>query len=129
MMAEIEGGAVGVIHASRFASGHMNDLHLRMHGTRAALKVTNTGALNTGALGELFVCSGPNLEKAAWEQVKLPPTPNNYRKVTEAPQSGVNGHPAFRPAANLQRVLDLAVESSTTGERRDVKGYTQLQGV
>lgn len=124
MMAETGSGAVGVIHASRFASGHINDLHLHVHGTKDGIKVTNTGAL-----GQLFVCSGPNLEKAAWEQVKLTPTPNNYRKFAQAVQSGMNDHPTFRHAANLQQVLDVAVESSADGERKDVQGYTQLQSV
>jgi len=122
MMAETASGAVGVVHASRFASGHMNDLHLQIHGTKGGIKVTNTGDL-----GELFVCSGPNLEKAEWEQVELNPTPNNYRKFAEAVKSGVNGHPTFRHAANLQQVLDLAVESSKAGGRKDIPLSTQLQ--
>lgn len=107
MMAETANGAVGVVHASRFASGHHNDLHLRVHGTKGGLRVTNTGPL-----GELFVCSSDNLEKAEWEQVELNPTPNNYQKFAEAVRTGVNGSPDFRHAANLQQVLDLSVKSS-----------------
>ena len=39
------------------------------------------------------------------------PVPTNYQRFADAVKLGVNGDPSFRHAANLQKVLDLAMAS------------------
>ena len=41
------------------------------------------------------------------------PVPTNYQRFAGAVRAGVNQEPTFRHAANLQKVLDLAMVSDT----------------
>ena len=41
----------------------------------------------------------------------MPAVPTNYQRFADAVRIGKNQQPDFRHAANLQKVLDLAMES------------------
>lgn len=99
-------GAIGTLHATRFATGHINDLRLRVWGTTGAVEVTNTGDLGT-----LRTCLPPNLEAALWEDVPLSPVQTNYQKFAAAVMSGGPQDPDFAHAARLQAVLDGVIAS------------------
>lgn len=105
MTAELTCGAAGVIHATRFASGHLNDLSLRMYGTEGGLEVTNKGPLGT-----LRICEGDDLETATWRDVALSPVPTNYQRFARAVIAGRGRmSPDFATAARLQSVIDAAL--------------------
>ena len=103
-------GALGVVHASRWASGHLNDLTLAIYGDRGGLEVTHDpkGSSLRGSLGR-------NVEKAAWRRIEAGTVPTNYERFAQAVRTGVNGEPDFRHAARLQKVLDLAMDSDERG--------------
>lgn len=105
-------GAAGVIHASRFASGHLNDLRLRLYGTQGGLEVRFEGAVSA-----LRICTGDNLETATWDDVPTPTVETNYARFIKAIRAGVQETPDFARGAMLQRVLDKAVESDADGCR------------
>ena len=113
MTVEFGNGATGVIHASRWATGHINDLRLRVHGDRGALEVIHT----IGGTS-LRVCTGDNVDPAAWTDVAAPPVPTNYQRFAAAVASRAPVQPGFRYAAGLQRIIDLAVQSDA--DRREV---------
>lgn len=106
MAVDFENGALGVIHASRWATGHLNELRLRVYGDKGAVEVRHR---HDGS--ELLVCLGPDAETATWKPMEVSPVPTNYQRFAAAVKSGVMHEPSFRHAANLQRVLDLAVAS------------------
>lgn len=106
----MENGAIGVVHASRFASGHHNDLTLRMYGTKGAIEVRH---VKGGS--ELRVCLEPDLKTATWHDVDCPDVPSNYWRFIDAVRRGVPVRPDFRRGALLQEVLDKAVESDAAG--------------
>jgi len=106
MMLRLENGATGVVHASRMASGHLNDLSLRIFGTKGGLEV-----LSASHSSSLRACLGDQLETGAWHDVTCPPVLTNYARFVEAVQSAVPVTPDFARGAALQRVLDLAVVS------------------
>jgi predicted dehydrogenase len=110
MTAEFANGAVGVIHASRWATGHLNELRLRMHGDKGAIEVIHTPDGST-----LRACLAGNVDKGIWKDVAAGVVPTNYRRFADAVASGISGDPGFRHAAGLQKVLDLAIVS---GEKR-----------
>jgi len=112
----LESGALGVIHATRFAPGNLNDLSLQIYGTKGGLKVTNTGPLGT-----LRVCEGDNLEKATWVPVVLSPVKTNFERFAEAVQSGAGMVPDFDEGARLQAVLDGVFRAHN--ERRQISLY------
>lgn len=99
-------GASGVIHTTRMASGHLNDLSLRIYGTEGGLDVRFEGEVPT-----LRACLKPDLETATWQDVECPPVPTNYERFIRAIQGGTSVRPDFARGAQLQRVLDLAVQS------------------
>lgn len=106
MTAELASGATGVIHATRFAPGHLNDLSLRIFGTDGGLELTNSGPLGT-----LRMCAGPDLVTAIWRDVALSPVSTNYERFAEAVRTGGGMTPDFAVAARLQSVIDAALAS------------------
>ncbi|UXS42527.1 Gfo/Idh/MocA family oxidoreductase [Agrobacterium tumefaciens] len=113
MTAELENGAMGVIHASRWATGHLNELRLRIHGDKGALEV-----IHTPDYSSLRACIGEDVEKAIWKTIDVEPVPTNYEKFARAVMEGGPADPDFRHAANLQKVLDLSIIADR--ERREV---------
>jgi predicted dehydrogenase len=110
MTAEFGNGAVGIIQASRFMTGHDNELHLRIHGDKGAVEVRHFEGWT-----ELKACMGNNVNTMAWHHIKPEPVETNYRKFITAIVEGKNGEPDFRRAADLQKVLDLCFEHDGKG--------------
>jgi predicted dehydrogenase len=103
MSVDFSNGALGVIHATRWAAGHYNDLRLRVYGDKGGLEV-----LHTTQGSWLKGCFGDNAETAEWLDIDAGTVPTNYERFAEAVATGTNGEPDFRHATNLQRALDLA---------------------
>jgi predicted dehydrogenase len=114
MSVDFANGALGVVHASRWATGHLNELKLRIYGERGGLEVSHSP---NGS--ELRGCLGDDTETATWKVIEVPPVLTNYQRFAEAVMTGSSQDPSFRHAANLQRVLDLAMVTET--ERRELK--------
>lgn len=113
MTAEFANGAMGVIHASRWAVGHLNELRLRMHGDRGAIEVIHTPDGST-----LKACLGEDIEKGVWKDIDAGTVLTNYQRFIDAVRAGKQAEPGFRHAAELQKVLDLAMV--TEKERREL---------
>ena len=114
MTVDFANGALGVIHASRWATGHLNELRLRMHGDRGALEV-----IHSTEGSQLRGCLGEDVEKAVWRELDAGTVPTNYQRFAAAVAAGQQIEPGFRHAAELQKILDLAIE--TERERRELK--------
>ena len=102
----LDNGAIGVVHATRFASGHFNDLTLRIFGTQGGLEVkweNNVSSLR-GSLGD-------DMMTATWKDLPCPEVKTNYVRFVEAIRAGQQVKPDFARGAELQKVLDLAVAS------------------
>ncbi len=106
MAVDFTNGALGVVHASRWATGHLNELKLRIYGEKGSLEVRHTteGSWLRG-------CSGADIETATWHDIVCPDVKTNYQRFVEAVRAGKNNEPSFRHAANIQKVLDLAMVS------------------
>ncbi|WP_439616045.1 Gfo/Idh/MocA family protein [Shinella sp.] len=106
MTVDFANGALGVIHSSRWATGHLNELRLRMHGDRGALEV-----LHSTEGSRLRGCLGEDVEQAVWRELDAGTVPTNYQRFAAAVAAGKRIEPGFRHAAELQKVLDLAIET------------------
>jgi Predicted dehydrogenases and related proteins len=113
MTAEFSNGAIGVIHASRWATGHLNELRLRIHGDKGALEV-----IHRLDVSRLRACLKEDVELAVWREVEVDPVATNHQKFVAAIGEGRSQEPTFRHAANLQRILDFAMV--TEQERREI---------
>lgn len=106
MTLRLSNGATGVVHSSRMASGHLNDLSLRIYGTKGGLEV-----ISANHSSSLRACLEPDLETAAWHDIETPPVQSNYARFVAAVEAGQQVQPDFARGAALQKVLDLAVTS------------------
>ena len=117
MQLELDGGPIGVVHASRFASGHINDLRLRVWGDAGGLEVALENDVE-----RLLICGSSDLQQANWQAVPFDPVPNIYQRFARAITDGEPSQPDFDRGASLQEVLDLAVVSDRNGGRIERPG-------
>ena len=110
MTAELRNGALGTIQATRFATGNANELRLSIFGDEGALRVHTDGKISS-----LEICAGADIDKNLWRKVRCPKAPTTFHRFALALDSGVNGDPDFRRAADMQRILDLCLEAGQTG--------------
>jgi predicted dehydrogenase len=113
MAVDFNNGALGVVHATRWATGHFNELHLRVYGEKGSVEVQHR---HNGSV--LRVVLGEDIETGTWKEMPVDPVPTNYERFAEAVRTGKNQEPSFRHAANLQKIIDLALV--TERERREV---------
>jgi predicted dehydrogenase len=112
MSVALGNGAIGVVHASRWAAGHLNELKLRLYGDKGAVEVTHR---HDGS--GLRVCVGDDLTTATWRDVDCAPVATNYQRFAAAVMQDGARDPSFGHAAELQKVLDEAA-ASDRDERR-----------
>lgn len=110
MQVRLQGGALGTVGATRFASGHINDMRLRLYGVQGGLEVSFEAGIS-----RLRACLGDDILTATWREVDCPPVPTNYQRFVEGIRSGTNGQPDFARGAVLQHMLDAAETSAAQG--------------
>jgi len=108
--AEFESGAMGVIHATRWATGYQNRLSLTIFGDEGAIRIDLDRAQDV-----VEICSGDDVQTATWREIECEPTPNNYERFLSSIRSAVNDEPDFERGAEIQRVLDACIEANETG--------------
>ena len=113
---EFTNGALGVIHASRFATGYLNTLRLRIFGDKGALEVQHGVDGST-----LRACVGEDAEPPLWRDIEVEPVLTNYQRFVMAVREGKSLDPTFRHAAALQKVLDLAMDSDRQRKELDAR--------
>jgi predicted dehydrogenase len=111
MSLEFDGGAIGVVHASRWMTGYANAMKLGLYGTKGGMEIW----FESEKMG-LRVCAGPDINTQTWREVAAPAVPNTYETFIDAVRRGDTLEPSFRRAAELQHVLDLAFESDRLGK-------------
>jgi predicted dehydrogenase len=104
MVVEFDNGALGVIHSTRFAAGHLNDLRLRIYGTLGSLDVNHGNAGSS-----LKACLDADVDTQTWRPIEVPTGETNYQRFVAALREGKTREPSFAHAANLQRLLDLGL--------------------
>lgn len=115
MTLTLENGAMGVVSASRFASGHHNDLKLRIYGDRGGLEVS----FQQGQ-GVLKTCLGADLQTETWTEVACETGYDLFDHFVTSVQMKVPCFPDFETGARLQSVLDAAERSSLDNSKKVV---------
>ena len=119
MTVEFGNGALGVVHATRYAPGHLNELRLRLYGTLGGLEVVHNPEGSA-----LRACLGAGVETARWRELAAPPVPTNYQRFAAAVAAGKAHEPSFRHAAALQLVLDRGIEAEAGRRERAASGVS-----
>jgi predicted dehydrogenase len=117
--AEMENGAAGVVHTTRWAAGHGNSLLLRIFGDEGSL-VVDLDKSGT----DLQVCLGPKRHRAEWKTIHCGPTPTNLQRFLRSITTGQQEQPDFHQGAAIQEVIDACVESDKTGKAVRIKSST-----
>ena len=110
MHASLDNGAIGTITATRFASGHLNDLSLRVHGDKGGLQVIFENKVSI-----LRACLEEDLQTATWHEIETDPVPTVYQRFIGAIRGENIPIPDFARGAELQRVIDDAERYETPG--------------
>jgi predicted dehydrogenase len=106
----LQNGALGTVGATRFASGHFNDIRLRIYGVGGGLEV-----LFERDESRLNACLGADVLTRTWHPVETEPVPKNYDRFIAAIRGEGPADPDFARGAALQQVLDLAEASARAG--------------
>jgi predicted dehydrogenase len=115
MSVEFDNGALGVVHASRWASGYANTLRLRLYGDEGGLEIQH-GFDGTS----LRACLGADVETQTWKDVAVEPVGTNYQAFVVAVLTGVVSEPSFRRAADIQQVIDASFATESNRFEADV---------
>jgi predicted dehydrogenase len=111
MTVEFANGALGSIHTSRWVAGHTNRLFLKISGTKGTVEIDSDRSTS-----EYRICAGADLDKATWQTVKAPASPNNYQRFIKAIRTGQQDQPDFARGAEVQKVLDACFVASKQGK-------------
>ena len=114
MSVAFENGAIGVVHASRWATGHLNELKLRIYGDKGGLEISHNEKDSL-----LRASMGDDVKTGTWRDLEADPVLTNYQRFTDAVHAGEEAEPSFRHATDLQNALDLGVVADT--DRADHK--------
>jgi predicted dehydrogenase len=111
--AEFASGALGVIHATRWATGHSNCLRLRVFGDRGALVLdTDAGSDKLQVCLEKF-----HARNRLWNELPANlPEVSNYARFIRAIRSGVPEAPTFEDGVRARACQDACIASAATGK-------------
>ena len=112
MQLRLANGALGTVAATRFATGHLNDLRLRLYGQTGGLEVSFENAVS-----RLRACLGDNIQTGTWTDIDCPPVPTIYQRFIAAIRGEGVAEPDFARGAALQRLLDRAEASAADSGR------------
>ena len=108
--------ALGVIHSSRWATGHLNSLRFRVYGTKGAIELDLDRSYD-----EFRFCGGKDVHKAEWKTIKCRPTPNMYQRFINAIRSGKNDPSDFANGLKVQAYLHASFLSAKKNRAVKVK--------
>ena len=112
MQVRLSNGALGTVAATRFATGHLNDLRVRLYGLTGGVEVSFENAVS-----KLRVCLGDDIHSGTWVEVDCPPVPMVFQRFIAAIRGEGAPDPDFARGAALQRILDRAEQSAADGGR------------
>lgn len=103
---ELAGGGIGVIHTTRWATGHQNSLRLRIYCEKGAIEVDLDKSWEV-----LRICHGPDIHKAEWKEIER----KHEREISWYFIKAINGGeveaPDFERGAEIQKALDACFQS------------------
>jgi len=119
-MLEFENGALGTVASTRFATGEINKLNLKIYCEKGAVRIAFDDPIKEGNYYEITtdtetVFSDEDKKinkKLKWEKISTNSTPNNIERFIESIKSGINDQPDFERGAKIQKILDSCFESS-----------------
>lgn len=115
---EFDSGAIGVIHSTRWATGHSNSLRLRVFGDKGSLTLDTDVSWDT-----LQVCVDPfHARHAIWNTIKTGvPRVTIYSRFVRSIREGRPEPPTFEDGLKTQAYLEACVASNAAGKATTVR--------
>ncbi len=107
-MVEFASGAFGVLHASRWATGHTNSLKVTVYGDRGAVAIDAVDAPHVLRM----VTGKRSIARAAWREVACRPEAMPFERFVRAIRSLRGGAPDFFDGLKNQAQLQACVLSA-----------------
>ena len=103
--ADFVDGAMGAVHMTRWATGEVNSLRLRVFGTEGGLTLDIEEERSS-----LKLCAGEDRHKAKWKKVKIEKVPTLWQVFVDCLLEETKSvQPSFRHAADLQKLLECSL--------------------
>lgn len=112
MQVEFKNGALGMLHTTRWATGHINTIELLVCGTKGSLRIN----LDKG-WDKLELSVGKDIHSAKWKTITCPKIPTIAERFIKSIRTGINEQPDFQRGAEVQKVLDSCFLSDASGKR------------
>jgi predicted dehydrogenase len=112
---KFRGGGVGTVHATRWASGQVNSLKVRVYGDEGAVDVDLDRSTDSYLLARPKALRKP----AAWRPVRARPFPTQYERFVAAVRRGKSDESDFENGTLVQACLEASFASDR--RRRPVR--------
>ena len=117
LQVELEGGGIGTINTTRWATGQINSLKLSLYGEKGALRLDLDQSRDT-----LEVCLGKDVKTATFKTVPSPKSAKLNERFLKAIRTGKEDSSTFRRGWEVQKVLDAAFTSDETKKTVTLRG-------
>lgn len=107
---EFADGALGIVQATRWATGHLNHLRIEVHGTAGALRFDLDESYQ-----RLHLCLGRDVHRVEWKTRELKPTLDIWQRFCRAIKTGQPAQPDIARGALAQAMLAACQRSAETG--------------
>lgn len=104
------GRALGVVQATRWATGHINHLRVELHGTEGALRFDLDESYE-----RLATCLGRDVKQGRWKSREFAVAPNVWERFVRAVKRGRAEAPDIARGAQVQALLDACERSAASG--------------
>jgi predicted dehydrogenase len=102
------GGGIGTVHATRWASGRINSLRVRVYGDEGGVEVDLDRSTDS-----YLICRGKKaVHDGAWKEVHCGKTPTQWERFISAVRSGKSDVCDFENGARVQAYLDASFLSA-----------------
>jgi predicted dehydrogenase len=103
----LAGGGIGTVHGTRWASGQLNSMRVRVYGDEGAIEV------DLDRSKELYRLARSKRPRgvASWKDVKTRVAPTQYERFVQAIRRGTSDESDFANGARVQAYLDASFAS------------------
>jgi len=106
MTVEFANGALGSIQTTRWMTGHINRVFLKISGTEGS--VSFDSELSDTAYK---ICKGADIDTDTWKSIEVKATPHLQQRFIKSIRTGVQDQPDFTRGAEIQKLLDASFQS------------------
>ena len=108
-------GGIGTVHATRWATGHLNSIRVRVYGDEGAVEVD----LDRDPGATVWCRERRRVRTAAWRVVPCKPVPSQYERFITSVRTGKNDVSDFDNGLRVQAYLDASEPVCRNGPARD----------